>query len=96
MNAVLKPLELQMRPMTESDLDEVIRVVRAAYPYPWTRGNFRDCLESGYSCWLAEIDSRIAGYWLMMQAVGLRPISASAASRRIGRDAALAACWWNT
>lgn len=69
MNAVLKPLELQMRPMNEGDLEDVIRIERAAYPYPWTLGNFRDSLASGYSCWLAEIDGRIAGYWLMMQAM---------------------------
>jgi [ribosomal protein S18]-alanine N-acetyltransferase len=68
-NAVLKPLQLLMRPMSEGDLDDVIRIERAAYPYPWTLGNFRDSLESGYSCWLAEIDGGIAGYWLMMQAM---------------------------
>jgi ribosomal-protein-alanine N-acetyltransferase len=69
-NAVLKPLDFDFRPMTLADIDAVIRIERAAYPYPWTLGNFRDSLESGYSCWLAEINGRPTGYWIMMLAVG--------------------------
>ncbi|OYY93731.1 MAG: ribosomal-protein-alanine N-acetyltransferase [Hydrogenophilales bacterium 28-61-23] len=70
MNAVLKPLSFEFRPMLGSDVEDVIRIERAAYPYPWTQGNFRDSLDSGYSCWLAEIDGKPAGYWIMMLAVG--------------------------
>lgn len=69
MNAVLKPLEMTYRPMREADLDALIRIERAAYPYPWSLGNFRDCLNTGYSCWVGEIDGSIAGYWLMMNVV---------------------------
>lgn len=69
MNAVLKPREMAFRPMREEDLDELLRIERAAYPYPWTMGNFRDCLSAGYSCWVGEIDGRLAGYWLMMSVV---------------------------
>jgi len=70
MSAVLKPLEFDFRPMARQDLDSLVRIERAAYPYPWTLGNFRDCLDAGYSCWVAEIDGRLAGYWIMMLAVG--------------------------
>ena len=70
MSAVLKPLAMQFRPMREEDLDELLRIERAAYPYPWTMGNFRDCLGAGYSCWVGEIEGRLAGYWLMMSVVG--------------------------
>lgn len=70
MNAVLKPLMLDFRPMSHADLDALIRIERAAYPYPWTLGNFRDCLDSGYSCWVAELEGQLAGYWIMMTAVG--------------------------
>jgi ribosomal-protein-alanine N-acetyltransferase len=70
MSAVLKPLEFAFRPMSQEDLDEIVRVERAAYPYPWTLGNFRDCLDSGYSCWVAELEGQLAGYWIMMMAVG--------------------------
>jgi ribosomal-protein-alanine N-acetyltransferase len=70
MNALLKPLEMDFRPMCADDLEALIKIERAAYPYPWTLGNFRDCLESGYSCWIAEIEGEMAGYWVMMLAVG--------------------------
>lgn len=70
MNALLKPLEMAFRPMRATDLDALIKIERAAYPYPWTLGNFRDCLESGYSCWIGEIEGEMAGYWVMMLAVG--------------------------
>lgn len=69
MNAVLKPLEMTYRPMRETDLDALIRIERAAYPYPWSLGNFRDCLSTGYCCWVGEIEGVLAGYWLMMTVV---------------------------
>lgn len=71
MSAVLKPQSLNLRPMNRDDLEWVIRVERAAYPYPWSLGNFNDCLDSGYSCWVGEIDGRLAAYWVMMVAVGI-------------------------
>ncbi|TCJ18497.1 ribosomal-protein-alanine N-acetyltransferase [Parasulfuritortus cantonensis] len=58
------------RPMTREDVDAIILIERAAYPYPWTRGNFRDCLDSGYSCWVAEQDGRVVGYSIMMAGAG--------------------------
>ena len=70
MNAVLRPLEIRFRPMCEKDIDQILRIERAAYPYPWTLGNFRDCLASGYACWTGEIEGELAGYWLMMLAAG--------------------------
>ena len=70
MNALLKPLEMAFRPMRAEDLDALIKIERAAYPYPWTLGNFRDCLESGYSCWVGEVEGGLSGYWVMMLAAG--------------------------
>jgi len=58
---------MRFRPMQEADLEELLRIERAAHAYPWTLGNFRDCLRAGYSCWVGEIDGRLAGYWLMMR-----------------------------
>lgn len=70
MSALLKPLEMLFRPMQADDLDRLIKIERAAYPYPWTLGNFRDCLASGYSCWVGEIEGSLAAYWVLMLAVG--------------------------
>ena len=66
MNALLQPRVLDLRPMLVSDLEPLVRIERAAYPYPWTLLNFRDCLDSGYSCWVAEVDGQLVGYWIMM------------------------------
>jgi [ribosomal protein S18]-alanine N-acetyltransferase len=70
MSAVLKPRPLSLRPMKEADLDRIVRIERAAYPYPWTAGNFRDCLHAGYSCWVAELDrDLVVGYSVLIIAM---------------------------
>lgn len=70
MSAVLKPRQPRYRPMTEADLEQVARIERAAYPYPWSLGNFRDCLAAGYSCWVAELDGNLVGYAVLLIAAG--------------------------
>ncbi len=70
MSALFKSLMPTFRPMTEADLEQVIRIERAAYPYPWSRGNFRDCLHAGYSCWVAEVDAEVMGYSVLLAAAG--------------------------
>jgi ribosomal-protein-alanine N-acetyltransferase len=39
------------RPMTEADLDAVLKIEYAAFSHPWTRGIFLDGLKS-YEIWL--------------------------------------------
>ncbi len=39
------------RPMTEADLDAVLKIESAAFSHPWTRGIFQDGLKS-YDCWV--------------------------------------------
>lgn len=58
------------RPMGRSDLDAVFAVEQEVYPFPWTRGNFSDSLQAGYSCWVCEMDRVLAGYGVMMLAAG--------------------------
>ena len=53
---------VNLRRMQESDLAEVMQVELRAYPWPWSVGNFRDCLHSGYSMWVLETDRCIIGY----------------------------------
>ena len=69
MSAVPKPLPLRFRPMVEADLESVLAIETAAYPFPWTRGNFEDCLKSGYICRVAEADGIIVGYNVLMPGV---------------------------
>jgi [ribosomal protein S18]-alanine N-acetyltransferase len=56
-------------PMDVEDLDEVERVEAAVYPFPWTRGNFRDSLHAGYQCVVCRVDGEVAAYALQMYGV---------------------------
>jgi len=42
---------LRFRPMTEADIDTVLKIEYAAFSHPWTRGLFLDSLNS-YKCWV--------------------------------------------
>ncbi|MBV2208697.1 MAG: ribosomal protein S18-alanine N-acetyltransferase [Thermomonas sp.] len=54
-----------LRPMRETDLDAVMAVEVRAYPFPWTRGIFRDCLDAGYAMWLQERQGDLVGYGVL-------------------------------
>ena len=57
--------EANLRAMRESDLDTILAIEQRAYPFPWTRGIFRDCLHAGYPMWLQERDGEIVGYGVL-------------------------------
>ncbi len=59
-----------VRPLAENDLDQVMAIELAAYPYPWTRGIFHDCLRVGYECWGMFSGTRLAGYFVLTHAAG--------------------------
>jgi ribosomal-protein-alanine N-acetyltransferase len=62
------PLEFSR--MQAQDIDEVLRIEYAVYPFPWVRENFLDSLLSGYEAWIVRDGSRqLLGYFLMMVAV---------------------------
>jgi ribosomal-protein-alanine N-acetyltransferase len=65
MSAQLKP-NLQLRPMQLDDLDAIMQIEPMIYSHPWTRGNFSDSLNSGYSAWVLEENKEMIGYALMM------------------------------
>ena len=57
------------RPMRTQDLDTVIAIENRIYPFPWTRGNFRDSVAAGYQCRVFELAGVIVGYGVLMAAV---------------------------
>ena len=65
MSAQLKP-NLSLRPMQIDDLDMIMQIEPTIYTHPWTRGNFSDSLNSGYSAWVLENEGKMIGYALMM------------------------------
>ena len=68
MNALLQPT-LWRRAMALRDLNAVMAIEVTAYSHPWTRGNFADSLDSGYSAWVMREEGALAAYALMMQVV---------------------------
>lgn len=60
----------RLRPMTPARLDAVMAIETAAYPFPWTRGNFIDSLVAGYAAHLL-LDARgtLLGYFVAMNGV---------------------------
>jgi ribosomal-protein-alanine N-acetyltransferase len=70
MSAQLRPDDARYEPMTARDLDDVVRVERDIYPFPWTHGNFADSLRAGYSCWvLRDTVGRLRAYAVVMLAI---------------------------
>lgn len=55
--------------MQMADLDAIMQIETVIFPYPWSRGNFSDSLQSGYSCWVCEIQGKIMGYGVVMMVI---------------------------
>ena len=68
-NPAGKPFPL-IRRLTTADIDRIIEIERSAYPYPWTRGNFLDCLQSAYACFGLQLGKELAGYSIFNWAAG--------------------------
>lgn len=56
----------QFRAMSYADLDAVMRIEPTIYSHPWTRGNFKDSLDSGHSAIVMESAGELLGYALIM------------------------------
>lgn len=56
---------VQFRPMQKVDLPLVAALEQRAYEFPWTEGIFRDCLDAGYPCWVAESADGLLGYGVL-------------------------------
>ena len=86
MSAVPEPL-IELRPMSEADLPEVMAIEAAIYPFPWTRGNFRDSLAAGYDCRAFVREGALIGYAVVMLALDqahLLNLSIAASHQRQG------------
>lgn len=62
----------RLEPMTAAHLDAVMVIEHAAYPFPWTRGNFVDSLASGYPARVlfdSERRGHVIGYFVAMEGV---------------------------
>lgn len=69
MSAVLRPVEARLEPLETTRLEQLLQVEQRAYPHPWTRGNFRDALKSGYHARVLLAGEELLGYYVAMQGV---------------------------
>jgi ribosomal-protein-alanine N-acetyltransferase len=60
---------LSYRPLTEHDMVTVAAIEASAYVFPWTIGNFRDSLMSGYQCIGCWTGDELIGYAIVMTAL---------------------------
>ena len=56
--------------MVNSDVEAVMEVELRAYKFPWSKGNFLDCIRSGYYCCVYHLKSKLVGYGVMSTAAG--------------------------
>jgi ribosomal-protein-alanine N-acetyltransferase len=84
--AVLTP-ECSLRPMRRGDVSAVHAIECDAYPHPWSRSIFADCLRVGYCCRVADVDGRVGAYSILSAAAGeshLLNLCVARTHRRIG------------
>jgi len=70
MSAVFETQADGLRGMTVEDLDAVIQIEEAVYPFPWTRGIFHDCIRVGYQCDVYQKNGEILAYSVLSIAAG--------------------------
>jgi [ribosomal protein S18]-alanine N-acetyltransferase len=89
--------EIRYRPLTENDLPRVVAIESMVYAFPWSFGNFRDSLFSGYYCtgaFVGEAANELIGYTIVMPALEEQHIlnlAVSAAWQGRGAGAAMLA-----
>lgn len=59
-------IEPKMRAMSASDLDAIMAIERVNFPFPWSEGNFKDSINSGYVCLVMEQANQVVGYAVLM------------------------------
>jgi [ribosomal protein S18]-alanine N-acetyltransferase len=56
---------ISFRAMLGADLDQVLENEERSYQFPWTRGNFNDCLAARHECRLLLQDAEIVGHGIL-------------------------------
>jgi tRNA threonylcarbamoyladenosine biosynthesis protein TsaB len=57
---------LSIEPMAPAHLDDVVAIERSVQAFPWTRGNFADGLEAGYSAWVVRQRNQTVGFCMTL------------------------------
>ena len=83
------PSAASLRTMKLADLDGVMAIEAAVYPFPWSRGNFVDSLAADHLTGLLadEASGSVLGYYVAMAAVDemhLLNITVAPSAQRLG------------
>lgn len=70
MSACPLPAALRLRPMVSGDLGAITRIEKRAYPSPWSKGVFKDCLNVGHCCQVLECQGQVVAYGILSVAAG--------------------------
>jgi ribosomal-protein-alanine N-acetyltransferase len=62
-------VEVRFEPMLDQHLDAVAALEQRAYPHPWQRRHFADCLGAGYQAQLLMAGELMLGYFVAMKGV---------------------------
>lgn len=65
----MSPDTFDFLPMSEGDLPWVVENECALHAFPWTRGNFTDSLEAGYSGWVMRRLGDPVAYAMMLTVI---------------------------
>ena len=57
---------LSYRGIRDDDIAAVALIEQDVYVFPWSAGNFRDSLLSGYQCWGCLMDGELIGYAIIL------------------------------
>jgi ribosomal protein S18 acetylase RimI-like enzyme len=67
---VLPVSDVLWRPLAAGDIAYVAALEAQIHAAPWTIGNFRDAIATGYSACVGEYQNRIVAYGILMLAPG--------------------------
>jgi len=59
-----------IRRLGPDDVDRIYAIELLAYPFPWSRGLFVDCLRAGYAIFGLQVGKELAGYTILNWAAG--------------------------
>ena len=59
-----------IRRLGHEDVDRIYAIEKLAYPFPWTRSLFEDCMNAGYTFFGLQIGKDLAGYTVINWAAG--------------------------
>jgi ribosomal-protein-alanine N-acetyltransferase len=82
-------LDMTLEPLSESHLNEVLRIERECFPAPWTEGMFRQEVEETWlsRSFVAVHDGEVAGYiiaWFLRGEVHVLNVAVTAKYQRQG------------